>query len=216
VQGFLDREQAKLRALTDRTSGEDVFELKVAMQAIMMDRVGIFRNGPDLQLAVEGLTELLGRSRNIALGNKSLHSNPELVEAIRVPKMIKLALAVSVGATARTESRGAHSREDCPERNDKDWLKRTLAYWRSENDDLPTLEYEDLDISKMEMPPGSRGYGVDNTIHHPDTEARVKEVERIKESMPGADRFEIQQALMPYDLPEKYRGRNERVGVGYK
>ena len=158
----------------------------------------------------------MDRSRNIALRNKSLHSNPELVEAIRVQKMIKLALTVSAGAAARTESRGAHSREDHPERNDREWLKRTLAYWPNENDELPTLEYEDLDISKMEMPPGSRGYGVDNTIHHPDTAARVEEIERIKQSMAGADRFKIQQALMSYDLPEKYQGKNERVGVGYE
>jgi fumarate reductase flavoprotein subunit len=68
----------------------------------------------------------------------------------------------------------------------------------------------------MEMPPGSRGYGVDNTIHHPDSETRAKEIERIKQQMAGADRFEIQQALMPYELPEKYRGKNERVGVGYE
>ena len=54
------------------------------------------------------------------------------------------------------------------------------------------------------------------SVHHPATEARVKEVERIKQSMAGADRFEIQQALMPYDLPEKYKGKNERVGVGYE
>jgi len=216
VQSFLDREQSRLHELTARTSGEDVFELKNAMQKIMMDKVGIFRNGPDLQQAVEELTELCRRSRNIALQNKSLHSNPELVEAIRVPMMIKLALSVAAGAAARTESRGAHSREDYPERNDRDWLKRTMTYWRDERDEQPTMEYEDLDISKMEMPPGSRGYGVDNTMHHPDTEARVNEVERIKESMAGADRFEIQQALMPYDLPKKYKGKNERVGVGYE
>jgi fumarate reductase flavoprotein subunit len=216
VQSFLDREQSKLADLTARTSGEDVFELKAAMQSIMMDKVGIFRNGPDLQKAVEELTELVRRSRNIAVKNKSLHANPELVEAIRVPMMIKLALTVAAGASARTESRGAHSREDYPERNDRDWLKRTMTYWRDAKDEQPTMEYEDLDISKMEMPPGSRGYGVDNTMHHPDTEARVNEVERIKESMAGADRFEIQQALMPYDLPEKYKGKNERVGVGYE
>ncbi len=216
VQGFLDREQSRLHELMARTGGEDVYELKTAMQKIMMDKVGIFRNGLDLDKAVDELTELCRRSRNIALRNKKLHSNPELVEAIRVPKMIKLALTVAMGAAARTESRGAHSREDFPERNDRDWLKRTMAYWRDENADQPTLEYEDQDISKMEMPPGSRGYGKDNTIHHPATEVRVNEIERIKQEMAGADRFEIQQALMPYELPAKYRGKNERVGVGYE
>jgi len=154
AQEFLDREESKLRALTDRTSGEDVFELKAAMQQIMMEKVGIFRNGDELQQAVDELSELLRRSANTAIQNKSRHSNPELVEAIRVPKMIKVALAISAGAAARTESRGAHSREDHPERNDRDWLKRTLASWPNDDDDRPTLEYEDLDISKMETAPG--------------------------------------------------------------
>jgi fumarate reductase flavoprotein subunit len=64
---------------------------------------------------------------------------------------------------------------------------------------------------KMEMPPGSRGYGKDNILHHPDTDRREKEVEEIKAGMPDADRVEIQEALMDYPLPEKYKGRNERL-----
>ena len=72
--------------------------------------------------------------------------------------MVRLALCVAYGALMRTESRGAHAREDFPERNDRDWLKRTLAYWKSEEDTLPTLEYEKP--SKVwEIPPGERGYG---------------------------------------------------------
>ncbi len=64
---------------------------------------------------------------------------------------------------------------------------------------------------KMEMPPGSRGYGKDNTIHHPDTEKRQNEIDRIKASIPDADRFELQEAILKYDIPERYRGRNERL-----
>ncbi len=216
IEEFLRREEAKITEIINRGGGEDAFELKRAMQEIMMDKVGIFRTGGELQKAVDALTALHERSRNIAVRNKNRHSNPELVEAIRVPKMLKLALATACGALARTESRGAHAREDHPERNDRDWLKRTLSYWKNENDDTPVLEYEDLDISKMEMPPGSRGYGVDNTIHHAETAARLKQIEEIKKSMPGADRFEIQNAIMPYEVPEKYKGKNERVEVGFE
>jgi fumarate reductase flavoprotein subunit len=216
VESFVDREEAAISELIGRGGGEDVYDLKNAMQTIMMDKVGIFRNGKDLDQAVEGLRSLLVRSRRIALRNKVRSANPELVEAIRVPKMIKLALCVAYGALKRTESRGAHSREDFPERNDRDWLSRTLAYWKKETDDLPVLEYEPLDVMKMELPPGSRGYGDAKIIPHPDTEKRVKQVEEIKNSMAAADRFEIQKALMPYRVPGKYEGKNERVGVGYE
>jgi fumarate reductase flavoprotein subunit len=215
VRSFVDRENARINELIgSRAGGNDIYDLKNAMQEIMMDKVGIFRNGPDLQKAVDQLKVLLVRSRNISMRNKTCSSNPELVEAIRVPKMIKLALCVAYGALQRTESRGAHSREDHPERNDRDWLNRTLSYWKNEKDELPALEYEPLDVMKMELPPGSRGYGAAKIIAHPDSEKRTQEIEAIKSSMPGADRFQIQKAIMPYDVPEKYKGKNERVGVG--
>jgi fumarate reductase flavoprotein subunit len=216
ISDFLRREEAKITGLIERRDGEDVYALKARMQAIMMEKVGIFRNGKDLESAVHELESLHAKSRNIAIRTKSRHANPELVEAYRVPKMIRLALCVAAGALARTESRGAHAREDHPARNDRDWLNRTLAYWKSEADDMPALDYERLDVMKMELPPGSRGYGKSETIHHPDTERRVKQIEEIKKSMPGADRFELQQALMPYKLPRTYQGRNERIGAGFE
>jgi fumarate reductase flavoprotein subunit len=216
VRSFVERERAKISAIVDRNGGEDPYELKAAMQKIMMDWVGIFRTGNELEKAVNELNALVKRSRNVAVRNKARHSNPELVEAIRVPMMIKLALTAACGALARTESRGAHAREDYPERNDRDWLNRTLAFWKKEDDDMPVLEYEPLDVMKMEMPPGSRGYGKSEIIPHPDTEKRVKQIEEIKAKMPNAGRFDIQEAIMPYELPEKYRGKNERIGVGFE
>jgi fumarate reductase flavoprotein subunit len=214
MEHFVRREQAAVDALLRRTAGESPYDLRAAMQQVMMDDVGIFRAEKGLQHAVDRLAELHQRAKSVAIRNKVPWSNPELVDALRVPRMIKLAFCVAAGALARKESRGAHAREDYPERNDRDWLKRTLVTWPDQADPGPTLSYEDLDVMSMEMPPGSRGYGKDETIHHPDTERRVAEVERIKASMPGADRFELQAALMPYELPEKYRGRNERVAVG--
>ena len=214
VRACVEGEQAKIDALMTRSGGENPYELKAAMQQVMMDKVGIFRNGPDLAEAVEELKALLVRSRNIGVRAKARSANPELEQALRVPRMIKLALCVAKGARDRTESRGAHSREDFPDRNDRDWLSRTLATWPNADDLEPTLQYEPLDVMKMEMPPGTRGYGNAKAIEHPDTAKRVAEVEKIKASMPAADRHEIQNTLMPIDLPEKYRGKNERSGVG--
>jgi fumarate reductase flavoprotein subunit len=65
----------------------------------------------------------------------------------------------------------------------------------------------------MELPPGWRGYGAKDYIDHPETPKRQAEVEQIKGSMNGADRFAVQAALMPYDhlLPTCFQGRNERL-----
>ena len=211
IEKFYNAEKEKIDQLLNGNGAESAFELRDAMETIMMDKVGIFRNGDDLKAAVNDLEKLYKRSKNIKVSYNSSASNPELVTAYRVQKMLKLALCVALGAEQRTESRGAHAREDFPERNDRDWLKRTLATWGGDDATLPKLDYESLNIMKMEMPPGSRGYGKDNILHHPDTDRREKEVEEIKAGMPDADRVEIQEALMDYPLPEKYKGRNERL-----
>ncbi len=214
IQGFLDRERGRIDGLMARDRGENAWELRDAMERIMMEKVGIFRSQEPLDQAVEELTALHRRSRNLVCRNRVRSANPELEACLRVPRMLKLALCVAKGAQARTESRGAHAREDYPERNDRDWLKRTLARWPSDDDDQPTLEYETLDIMKMELPPGSRGYGKDQTIHHPDTARRVAEIDALAAQQ--LDRFELQQRLNPIELPERLRGKNERVGIGYE
>jgi fumarate reductase flavoprotein subunit len=217
VEKFIQKEQDKIDALLSKEEGEDAYVLRRRMEEIMMEKVGIFRNGKDLQEAVDELEELCQRAKNIEVfRSKSRAANPALVNAYRTQKMLKVALSVAYGALLRTESRGAHSREDFPKRDDANWLKRTIMTWRNESDTLPSVSYEDIPISSMEMPPGFRGYGKDLTDHHPDTPMRVSAVEAIREKLEaeGASRFEIQNALMPYleKLPEKYRGINERLG----
>jgi fumarate reductase flavoprotein subunit len=176
----------------------------------MTDKVGIFRTGKDLEQAVDGLQKLLVKSRSIGLRSHTPGVNPELVTAYRTQKMLKLALCVAYGALTRTESRGAHYRQDYPRRNDADWLKRTLATWRGDAT-LPALAYEALDVRRMELPPGWRGYGAKDYVDHPGAAARQAEVDAMKEKV--ADRFERQRALMQYEhlLPKQLRGMNERI-----
>ena len=141
-----------------RGTGDDCYALRNAMQDIMMEHVGIFRNGKDLEAGVAKLQDLLERSKNMRLrGGNIPGPHGELSMALRVPGMLKLALCTAYGAQQRTESRGAHAREDYPERNDKDWLVRTLATWK-EGDSLPTLNYEKATPFYI-LPPGDRGYG---------------------------------------------------------
>jgi fumarate reductase flavoprotein subunit len=213
VREFVQREAAHLKALIDGHGSEDASALRIRMQEIMTAQVGIFRHGADLQAAVDELQQLLVRSRKIGLTSRSAGPNPELVTAYRVQKMLKVALCVAHGALTRTESRGAHFRNDYPRRDDAQWLRRTLARWANPGDTLPTLGYEPLDVMAMELPPGWRGYGAKDYIDHPDTARRAAEVAALRERLGGADRFALQQALMPYEhlLPAALRGRNERI-----
>ncbi len=213
VREFVAAEQAKLDVLASGRGTEDASALRLTMQQIMTDKVGIFRTGADLAAAVSELQALLERSRNIGLRSMAPGPNPELVTAYRVQKMLKLALCVAHGAALRTESRGAHFREDHPRRDDATWLKRTLATWSEPGATLPELRYENLDVMAMELPPGWRGYGARDNVVHPDTAKREGEIEAIHKRMAGADRFDLQRALMPYEnlLPEDLRGRNERI-----
>jgi fumarate reductase flavoprotein subunit len=212
VRDSLAEQQSRLDVLLSGRGTESATVLKAEMQSLMTEKVGIFRTAEDLREAVDGLQGLLERSRRIGVPYKARGANPELVVAYRVQKMLKLALTVSYGALQRTESRGAHYRNDYPHRNDAEWLKRTLATWPRENDSLPTLNYEPLDVRRMELAPGWRGYGAKDYIDHPDTPGRIAEIEAIRAAS-GADRFRAQAELMPFEhlLPERLRGRNERI-----
>ncbi|GGN08222.1 fumarate reductase flavoprotein subunit [Shewanella putrefaciens] len=212
AEKFMKQVQDEIDTLIEGDGTESPFELKHEMQRIMMDYVGIFRNGSELEKAVAELKVLLERSRKLGLKCKKRHANPELVEALRVKRMLKVALTVACGAAARTESRGAHAREDYPQRNDRDWLNRTLASWPDPNALEPMLNYEALDVMKMELPPGYRGYGIDNAIVHPDTQKREQQIAEILAGLgDDADRYQRQRALMPFELPESLQPNNERL-----
>lgn len=157
VQGFAKEQQERINNLIAGKQGkENVYALRKEMEQTLMDYVGIFRNGPDLQKAVDNLKEIYHRSLKIGLQSSGKGANPELSTCLRMPGMLRLALCISYGALTRTESRGSHAREDFPKRDDANWLKRTLAYWK-EGSDLPDLQYEPVKIT--ELPPGDRGYG---------------------------------------------------------
>lgn len=169
VKDAVKKEEERIDRIIKGADGkENVYEVRNAMQDQLMDYVGIFRNGEDLQKAVDNLQVIHERSQKVGLRSYSLGANPELALALKIRGMVRMALCVAYAALQRTESRGAHAREDHPERNDRDWLKRTLATWK-EGDSLPTLEYEKP--SKVwEIPPGERGYGVAKIICTEDPE----------------------------------------------
>ena len=205
--------KAELDGFLKNSGTEDMAKIRTRMQELMTSKIGIFRRGDVMDSAVEELEELYKKTFKVSCKDQ-LGANAELTYAYRTRKMLKVALAIACGATARKESRGAHFREDFPVRDDAKWLKRTLSSWK-EGDTMPTLTYETLDISKMELPPGWRGYGAKNYIDNPETPKRQAEVDAIRAKMQaeGADRFQIQDAIMPYHnlLPKRLQGRNERI-----
>ncbi|EGN9051486.1 fumarate reductase flavoprotein subunit [Campylobacter jejuni] len=219
VKDFLTKEYQYLKSLVDKEGKHNVFEIKNRMKEIMWDKVAIFRTGEGLKEAVDELEKLYKDSQDVKVHCKELDcANPELEEAYRVPRMLKIALCIAYGALLRTESRGAHYREDYPKRDDLNWMKRTNTFW-VEGETLPRIEYEELDIMKMEIPPAFRGYGAKgNIIENPLSEKRQAEVDAIREKMEaeGKGRYEIQNALMPYELQAKYKAPNQRIGVDYE
>lgn len=205
--------QNELDGFIKNSGTEDMAAIRKRMQDLMTSKIGIFRTGADMEAAVSELEDLLKKTYKVSCKDV-VGNNPELVYAYRTRKMLKLALTIACGAAARKESRGAHFREDYPVRNDKDWLNRTITTWK-EGDTLPTLSYEKLDISKMELPPGWRGYGAKNFIENPESAKRQAEIDEIRAKMEaeGADRFAIQDRIMPFHdlLPKRLQGRNERI-----
>ncbi|WP_031479312.1 fumarate reductase flavoprotein subunit [Maridesulfovibrio frigidus] len=144
--------------ISGKNGNENVYKVREAMQNALDKGAHVFRTEEGLTECVETLQDVLRRARSVGLQTDGYGASPELSAALKIEGQVKLALCVAYGALQRRESRGSHNREDYPARNDRDWLTRTLAYWKNPDDDLPTLEYEDASPS-FEMPPGDRGYG---------------------------------------------------------
>jgi fumarate reductase flavoprotein subunit len=151
--------EQRLRALASYGL-EYVYDLRQRMSEILMEKVGVFRNGRELVAAVEELQELQERAEHLGLRSSGRGPDPEVSACLRLPGMIRLATTIAYGALQRTESRGSHYREDYPARDDELWLRRTLATW-TPGAELPRLSYEPVKIT--ELPPGERGYGETRT-----------------------------------------------------
>ena len=137
-------------------TGPSVYAIRDAIAETMMHRVGIFREGKELEQAVAELRESLARVDQAVLRSKVPGMNPELSFALRLKGMARLALVTAMGALARTESRGAHFRRDYPLRDDAGWLNRTLVRWPRDAAE-PDFSYEPVGL--IDLPPGHRGYG---------------------------------------------------------
>ncbi|MGD0120957.1 MAG: succinate dehydrogenase flavoprotein subunit [Candidatus Limnocylindrales bacterium] len=143
--------RAELEAIRGReASGESVAVIRKELQDVMMDNVGVYREGKLLTEALAKVNELRARHGRVAITDCGSVFNTELLEAHELGYLLDIALVTVTSALARTESRGAHSREDYPERDDKKWLKHTLAY---QGKDGPSLRYKQVSITRFEPKP---------------------------------------------------------------
>ncbi len=147
--------QARIRALFEKTGGrESVAGLRREMMATMEDHAGIYRSAAGLSAACNKLGELRQRYREVELTDKTNVYNTDLLQALELGSMLDCAEAVTASALARTESRGAHQRLDFVERDDKNFLRHSLAHFQSS--DPPRIDYRDVVITKSQ--PGVRDY----------------------------------------------------------
>jgi fumarate reductase flavoprotein subunit len=156
LSGVKDAERRAADWLERSGTGPSVYAIRDAIAETMMHRVGIFREGNELEQAVAELEESLAQVDQAVLRSKVPGMNPELSFALRLKGMARLALVTAMGALARTESRGAHFRRDYPLRDDAGWLNRTLVRWPRDAAE-PDFSYEPVGL--IDLPPGHRGYG---------------------------------------------------------
>ncbi|MCW3983145.1 MAG: succinate dehydrogenase flavoprotein subunit [Candidatus Bathyarchaeota archaeon] len=117
----------EISKLLENKGTERVAELRETMQLLMTQKVSVFREASTLKSALTQIRQLRKRSQNLCLNDKSRVFNYELQEAFELANMLQVAEAIIYCAIKRRESRGAHYRQDFPERNDAEWLKHTLV-----------------------------------------------------------------------------------------
>ncbi len=142
--------RAELDELRGRREGESPAEIRADLAATMMDNVGVFRTGEMIATAVRDVAAIRERYARVRVQDGGTVFNTDLLEARELGYLIDSAEAMAHSALARTESRGAHSREDFPERDDAGWLKHSLAY-RGERG--PTLRYKPVTVTRFEPKP---------------------------------------------------------------
>ena len=143
----------QLDGILESNGKESMVDISREMKEVMSDHVGVFRIEEGMKSAVDKVRELKERFKDIRIDDKGLKYNMNLIEAWELSNLLDIAEVTAVSALARQESRGAHSRDDFPDRDDKNWLKHTLAWM--ENGGV-RLGYKPVQITKYK--PKDRSY----------------------------------------------------------
>lgn len=143
----------RIHSIISRDKGERVYPVRNDLQTLMMEKCSVFRNKSDMSKALSELETLKERYKSVRVEDKRPTYNTDLVEALELECLIGLAETILKSALARQESRGAHYREDFPERDDKNWLKHTLIQKEGNGTEI---FYKPVHISRFE--PKARTY----------------------------------------------------------
>jgi len=136
--------------------GESVAGLRGDMQRVMQDHCGVYRNEALLRAGLEQLTQVAARLPDAALSDHSKMFNTARLEALELENLMLIARATLVSALARTESRGAHSREDHPRRDDDHWLRHSLYFTGNDHLDYKPVRLKPLTVETFQ--PKERTY----------------------------------------------------------
>lgn len=118
----------RLNTWNTRKGKYKVAQIRNKMKQTMQDHFGVFRTGSIMQEGIEKLKQLREAIKECELTDHSSTFNTARIEALELDNLLSVALATAVSANARTESRGAHTRDDYPKRDDENWIKHTLAF----------------------------------------------------------------------------------------
>lgn len=124
----IDRALMRLNRLESAKEGESIYDVRAQMQRVMQEDFGVFRTGENMREGLERLKEIEVLSKQTVLGDRSKVFNTARIEALELDNLMAVAKASAVLANNRTESRGAHSRLDYPNRDDATWLKHSVYF----------------------------------------------------------------------------------------
>ncbi|MFA7263145.1 MAG: succinate dehydrogenase flavoprotein subunit [Caulobacter sp.] len=124
-----DGHMARFDRFRNASGPRPTADLRLEMQKAMQEEAAVFRTGESLKSGVERMAAVVAARKDIGISDRSLIWNSDLMETLELDNLIGQAVVTVNGALNRTESRGAHAREDFPNRDDDQWMKHTLAWF---------------------------------------------------------------------------------------